>query len=155
MRNGKSIRNIYVTLKNMSDKTKVLRVQRDFCENYLDPLIEEANAKNQTSIVSTLALYVGIQMIKAWGKEGQIDISKLAGYLDDTYIVDQLISKDSSFSMLTPEEVMRNPHDFFSFLRKHEKERKEYLERCSRNMSAEDVKRLEQTILTTEDNGYG
>ncbi len=140
----------------MADKTKVLRVQRDFCEKYLDPLIEEANAKNQTSSVSTLALYVGVQMIKIWIKEEWIDVSELADYVEHLDTVNQLIaSHNNSVSTPTPKEVMRSPHDFFSFLRKHEKERKEYLERCSRNMSAEDVKRLEHTILTTEDNGYG
>lgn len=140
----------------MANKTKVVRVYSDFCVKYLDPLIEEANAKDQTSSISTLALYVGVRILQIWIQEKRINVTKLASYIENLEQIDEIIeNQHDSSPMLGPEEVMRNPHDFFSFLRKHEKERKEYLERCSRNMSAEDVKRLEQTILTTEDNGYG
>jgi hypothetical protein len=103
-----------------------------------------------------LALYVGVRILQIWIQEKRINVTKLASYIENLEQIDEIIeNQHDSSPMPAPEEVMRNPHDFFSFLRKHEKERKEYLERCSRNMSAEDVKRLEQTILTTEDNGYG
>jgi hypothetical protein len=140
----------------MANKTKVVLVYSDFCVKYLDPLIEEANAKDQTSSISTLALYVGVRILQIWIKEKRLNVTKLASYIENLEQIDEIIeNQHDSSPMPSPEEVMRNPHDFFSFLRKHEKERKECLERCSRNMSAEDVKRLEQTILTTEDNGYG
>ncbi len=147
---------VSVTLKTMANKTKVVRVYSDFCVKYLDPLIEEANAKDQTSSISTLALYVGVRILQIWIQKKRINVTKLASYIENLEQIDEIIeNQHDSSPMPGPEEVMRNPHNFFSFLQKHEKERKEYLERCSRNMSAEEVKRLEQTILTTEDNGYG